>query len=145
MFGQATPALVTRRKAAWAINALCRELGLGTMAIRFDAEQSSEWAVVSMAEVKALKHGREVATVLLTDSTAEIVFQDDHQLIRSKHLKEYNREEYGFGHRPGNWLNEQEPYRVTIQLLEDIPGLHSPHRPMPKRRNHRKFKARGML
>ena len=89
------PALITRRKAAAAMNALTTELQLGSLAVRFDGDADQDWSVHDMEFVVALKDGQRVATVSLHSDRVNIEVEDAYLLVRHNHLKEFDPYTYG--------------------------------------------------
>jgi hypothetical protein len=124
--------LQDRRKAAYALNTLCREIGLGTMAERFDPEDPREWAPHGNGEFHALKNGSSVAHVQVLDETAIIAIENCYRLIRGKHITEFDPTEHGFYPQKMDWKRDPEPYVIHISLPEDIPGLNAPNNPVPR-------------
>jgi hypothetical protein len=89
------PALITRRKAAAAMNALTTELQLGSLAVRFDGDADQDWAVHDDTFVVAMKDGERVATVSLSAGMVNIEVEDAYLLVRHNHLKEFDPYTYG--------------------------------------------------
>jgi hypothetical protein len=89
------PSLIARRKAAAAMNALVVELQLGSLAVRFDGDQDSEWSVHNSEHLIAIKDGQRVADIQLHDNEVTIEIEDAYLLIRHNHLKEFNPYEFG--------------------------------------------------
>lgn len=90
------------RVAAFALNTMTSQMGLGNLAVHFDGESLDEWAIL-LPEVRALKASRSVAFLELTEATRSgqpvvevyIVIPDLYNLVRDKHLSEFDPQQYG--------------------------------------------------
>lgn len=137
--------LITRRKAAYALNQVCREAALGSLAEHFDGEENADWAFLHVNEVKSLKNGFHVATVEIMEGVAVVSVPDSYGLIRGKHQSEFNPMDHGFMPQKLNWLKDPDPYVFHITIPEDIPMLYAPHNPMPRQARTRKPRVRRAL
>jgi hypothetical protein len=89
-------ALITRRKAAAAMNALANMVELGSLAVRFDGDADQDWSVHDKNFVVAIKDGQRVATVAFTGDQVTIEVEDVYLLVRHNHLKEFDAYAKGF-------------------------------------------------
>ncbi len=109
--------LTASRVCSYALNTMCNQLGLGNLAHHFDGETLSEWAIL-FPEVRALRGGRGVASIELTDSLTKetpsfdlyIVVPDVYSLVRDKHVAEFRPEQYGLHiNTLKDWLGVKQP------------------------------------
>lgn len=128
------PALITRRKAAHALNVLVKELGLGTLGRVFIADRDEDWAVVSEEQVRALGEGRVIAEVWLDGTIADVRVPDAYDLARPEHQMEFQPWEYGIVLRPErDFLKRKIHNDLEAHIsVDDVPGLALPQQPMPK-------------
>ena len=140
----ATPELQARRKAAFALNELCRQAELGTQGEYFDAEYHPEWAVVSVNEVRALRNDRLVATVELRNEQAILSIPDPYMLVKGK-ARDFNAQEHGFGVPEYDGLGNLMPWVIHIMLPEDIPFLNAPEQPRPRQARMQDFSVKRQL
>lgn len=135
----ATPVLIARRKAAATLNNfVLNVLGMGTMAEKFIGDRDNDWAAIDQSEIRALKNGKLVAVVELhNDERATLVIPDARLLANRKHQYDFKPREYGFGPQPMNWRKEKEPYQVSVEIPQDIPGLLKRQKPQRRSPMHR--------
>ena len=126
--------LQIQRKAAFALNQLCNEMQLGSMALRFNGDDCAAWAVHGEHYAVALNRGRRAAEVIIEGSTVTIVIEDIYRIIRGQHVSKFDPAEFGIRRNAStNIYGDKEPDIVaTWELEQEIPGLELRHRPVPK-------------
>jgi hypothetical protein len=135
------PVLIARRTAAAVLNAFCMHtLGMGTMAEKFHGDDDDDWAVKDISEIKALKHGELVATVVL-GKQATLSIPDPRRLANLQHRGDFNPAEYGFKKRQMNWRKEMDDYVITEAIPDSIPGLYTQAQPHRRGLKHGKPKV----
>lgn len=141
-----TLSLTSRRKAAYAINMTCSQLGLANLAEHFDPERHEEWVVVSTEEVRALKYGKRVATVYLDDEIAQVIIEDVEDLIRTKHFSEFNRDEFVMPNDARDAFDQKiRPDLDATVDVSDVPGIDLPGQILPRTAYQRKIEVIGSL
>jgi len=108
--------LTATRIAAYTLNAVSKQLGLGNLAHYFDGDNASVWSVL-LPEVRALRGNKLVAALEISDSSSSVEPSFDVYvsipnvtgLIRSKHLSEFRPEQYGLHINTAmDWLGRKE-------------------------------------
>ena len=145
MHAATASSIIARRKAAYVLNEICREAELGTLAEKFNSDNPDEWAVVDDRELRAIKHGRVVAEVVLETSQALVSIEKPEGLVRMKHWSDFDPAAHGFGPQKYNWMKEPLPYRITVQIPDDLQGLNAPMRRVPRQPSARKFNVKRSL
>ena len=113
--------LTYTRACAYALNTMCQQLGLANLAVGFDGDNLNDWAVL-IPEVRILKNGRSVGSIEVTDSLSSglpaldlyIVVGDVYNLIRDKHVSEFEPQEYGLVvNTARDWTGAKQPDLVV--------------------------------
>ena len=143
-----TDALIASRKAAHAMNQLCKELGLGNLAYHFDGDNPEDWAVHSNIEIIALKYDKRVAEVhLYGNGNVQVVVPDAYMLIRPGRVRDFDPYDYGITIQTAYDFkgDKVEPdIRANWILPDDLP-LDGPRRYTPRTTLRRKPRAIGSL
>lgn len=129
-----------QRKAAHVLTAMCKQIGLGSMAERFDAENFSEWERPSDWEVMAMRRGEIIAYVAFRGDVADVTIPHWHGLVRPEHKSKFRPSEYGLSVNPGvdpATMDKIPDGRMSNYAYGDVPGIELPHHPRPKAVPHR--------
>ena len=141
-------ALITRRKAAAALNKLATTIQLGSMAERFDGDADADWSIHDEHHVIALKHGQRVADITWNpDDTVQVEVDDAYLLIRSNHIRDFNPAQYGISVcTQYDFLGEKiRPDLCAIFDQPEVLGLNLPKQPMEISTMRRKVKVISSL
>ena len=123
------PHLIARRKAAHCLNALCKELKLGSKAERFDGEDPSNWTVYGETLVLATRGTTEVARIEILEGTQRhLTINSWYDLIRSEHISDFDPSHYGLVVNTSADVLFLEKYPDTEGIVDfgDPPGLDLP-------------------
>ncbi len=135
--------LQVTRIAAWALNALTAQLGMGSFVHKFIGDDEQAWAVTPDG-VRALIEENAAAECILSPIdqppvTIEVVVNNVWAIVRPRYLAEFDPTQYGV--TPQNKLNWMGDTPNDIQAtitLEDpesqIPGLNAPRNHFPQQR-----------
>jgi hypothetical protein len=132
---EAEPALQATRRAAYALNMICKEIGLGTLAIVWRGDDPSQWGIQSIDEVVALDNGRKAAHIYLDGDLATVHVEDCHSLIRGEHLREFEPGAYGIIHDTRmDWRGDKLVNDIEAEAIDTskTPGLKLPRLPIDR-------------
>ena len=141
-------ALITRRKAAAALNTLVTTIQLGSMAERFDGDADKDWSVYNETHVIALKNGQRVADIIFNpDNTVQVEVEDAYMLIRSSHIRDFQPHVYGIDIcNQFDFLGDKiRPDLCAIFDQPEVLGLYLPKQPMEVSTMRRRVKVIGAL
>ena len=123
-------ALKLTRQAAFAINSLCKNAGLGNLAIRWNGDDTGQFIIRDAGDIRAISHGRIVANIAISEregiSYASIHVQDCFSLIRHQHLADFDPAAYGievkYSYDP---ITKEKDIDLSVSNwpLENLPDL----------------------
>lgn len=127
-------ALMLRRRAAFAMNQIVREIGLGSLGRIYLSDNDDDWSVLSDTQVYCLADGRKVADISTLDDEGtmlEILIPDAYMLVVPSKMREFDPEVFGIQIRvERDWRGDRlyNDIEVTMDTSE-APGLNIPKQP----------------
>lgn len=137
------PVLQTSRIAAWAINALTDQLGMGSFVHKFIGDDEQAWSVAP-GGVTALVQDHAAVTCIISNIeqapiTIEVVINNIWTIVRPRYIAEFNPLQYGVVPQTQvNWMGDTpNDIQATVRLEDpesQIVGLNAPRNHLPQHR-----------
>ena len=143
------------RIAAWALNALTEQLGMGSFVHKFIGDDEQAWAATPEG-VTALIQDNAAAHCLISSLdqvpiTIEVIINNVWAIVRPRYIAEFNPLQYGVEPQTRvNWMGDTpNDIQATVRLEDpesQIAGLNAPRNHIPQHRyGKRKPKCSGSM